>query len=401
MHFILVSGITLVAVATIFCLYKWGNVRCIGVTPVTTFTFIAILFTSGLDAGLIMFPLTEFSGYADIKASPEYAFTNPLAIEFAYWGFLIWVFYFLTSFYFCVLEPRIKFFEIPTVKWINNIIIIGTCAFTGALLLINLPWYLPQIGDGKAVLPVFYIIVFVTICTAVLSSTSLHFVKILSLLSTWLFFALIVFFMVIVSMGGQEWLLSGKMLSNYFVDMPKFIYPLNDYHAFYLFWWFSWSVMIGQFTARFVGGLRVWQVLLSILVVPSIPLAIWFSVLYQFHLKEIETSSLITLSMVVVGVLFVINSLDSLIRLYTDNLNLTPKRLGKATYIIGNIVALFLLVLLFKLNWLKIQWVGALVIGLYFACLVYILLKKRREVLAIKSSPKENILDFHRLDKVD
>ena len=52
-------------------LAKWWNLRCIGVTPVHTLTFVAILFTSGLDVGLIMFPLTEFAGYANTAESPE------------------------------------------------------------------------------------------------------------------------------------------------------------------------------------------------------------------------------------------------------------------------------------------------------------------------------------------
>jgi choline-glycine betaine transporter len=128
------AGIIFTLLAITIILLKWGNVRVVGVTPVKTLTFIAILFTSGLDVGLIMFPLTEFAGYADIKASPEYAFANPLAIEFGYWGFLIWGFYFLTCFYFCVIEPKVKFFEIPWVKFINNVVIIGTCAFTAYLL---------------------------------------------------------------------------------------------------------------------------------------------------------------------------------------------------------------------------------------------------------------------------
>ena len=42
--------------------------------------------SSGLDVGLIMFPLTEFGGYAE---EPAYAFANPLAIEFGFWGFLM------------------------------------------------------------------------------------------------------------------------------------------------------------------------------------------------------------------------------------------------------------------------------------------------------------------------
>lgn len=136
----LTIGILFTFAAIAFVIYRWGNVKCVGVTPVRTFTFIAILFTSGLDVGLIMFPLTEFAGYADLGASPEYGFTNPLAIEFGFWAFLIWAFYFLTCFYFCVIEPRVKYFEIPVIKFINNIVIIGTCAFTAYLLLTNLPW---------------------------------------------------------------------------------------------------------------------------------------------------------------------------------------------------------------------------------------------------------------------
>ena len=64
MTLILSAGIILAFGLILFCLIKWWNVQCVGVTPVHLFTFIAILFTSGLDVGLIMFPLTEFAGYA-------------------------------------------------------------------------------------------------------------------------------------------------------------------------------------------------------------------------------------------------------------------------------------------------------------------------------------------------
>ena len=43
---------------------RWGNVVCTGSTPVSLFTFMAVLFTSGLDVGLIMFPLVDFQVYA-------------------------------------------------------------------------------------------------------------------------------------------------------------------------------------------------------------------------------------------------------------------------------------------------------------------------------------------------
>ena len=73
------AGVIFTFLAVGFVLFKWGKVVCVGTSPATLFTFIAILFTSGLDVGLIMFPLTEFGGYADISANPEYSFTNPLA----------------------------------------------------------------------------------------------------------------------------------------------------------------------------------------------------------------------------------------------------------------------------------------------------------------------------------
>ena len=146
--------------------------------------------------------------------------------------------------------------------------------------------------------------------------------------------------------------------------------------------------MIGQFTARFVSGLRTYQVLLAMLIFPSIPIAVWFVGLYYYHLNELNINSFINGSMVVVGVIFVINSLDSLIRLYTDNLNLTVERHGKAKYFIGNLVVLSGLTLLFTLDFLQIQWVGAVVIGLMFSCLLFVLSTRWKIVREITSSPQ-------------
>ena len=92
--------------------------------------------------------------------------------------------------------------------------------------------------------------------------------------------------------------------------------------------------MIGQFVARFAGGIRAWQLLPALVIVPSIPIAIWFSVLYYYYSTGLEIGQGWRIAMVVVGVIFVINSLDSLIRLYTQNLDLTPVRFGRPVYII-------------------------------------------------------------------
>jgi len=398
------AGILFTLLSIAFILYKWGNMQVVGVTPVKTFTFIAILFTSGLDVGLIMFPLTEFAGYADIKTSPEYGFTNPLAIEFGFWGFLIWGFYFLTCFYFCVIEPKVKFFEIPLVKLVNNVVIIGTCAFTAFLLLSNLPWYLPAVGDGESIVPTFYLIVFAAICFATYSSTSIRYVRFLSITTTWVFIALIVAMWAGAFIFGDSeisaYTKNLALIGDYFANMHHFVLPLNDYHEFYLFWWFAWSIMIGQFTSRFVGGLKTYQVLAAMLIFPSIPIAAWFAVLYHYHDAGIATDGLVNFAMVFVGIVFVINSLDSLIRLYTDNLNLTVARLGKRKYLLLNIIALSLLTLLFKLNFLQIQWVGAIVIAIFFAGFGFILVNKFKTVKTIHSSPKENAIDFNKIETI-
>ena len=161
MNTILSIAIAITLLTSAAIVLRWGHTVCHGAMPSSLFAFCAILFTSGLDVGLIMFPLTEFPVYAQ---ETEYQFANPLAIEFGMWGFLVWAFYFLTTFYFCVVEPRLKIFEIPWVKFLNNLVIIGTCAFTGYLFLT----YIPSYVDGISTVAKFALVAFVVLC-AVLS----------------------------------------------------------------------------------------------------------------------------------------------------------------------------------------------------------------------------------------
>lgn len=373
MQIILSVAVITVLVTVIFVVLFFGRQRLSGSLSTSVFTFIAILFTSGLDVGLIMFPLTEFPIYA---SEEPYSFANPLAISFGFWGFLIWMFYFLTTFYFCAIEPKLKLFEIPTVKLVNNIIIIGTCAFTGFLFLSYLPDYIQGISA-----PAKYMLVAAVSFAAVLSSTQIHYVKILSVSSTWLFFALITGMLISAGMGLSDLTQSAVYLSEYFTNLHYFTTPLSDYHAFYLFWWFAWSIMIGQFVARFVGDLRVWQLLLALLIFPSIPIALWFSVLYYYYINELALGGLQNWAMIVVGVIFLLNSLDSLTRLYSDNLNWTVEHLGLPRYVATHWCLIFGLVILYQFTPLKIEWVGLLVISIY--AVIYALIWRNRKTLII------------------
>jgi glycine betaine transporter len=295
-------------------------------------------------------------------------------LEFGFWGFLVWGFYFTTTFYFCIVEPRLKLFEIPVIKWANNLVIIGTCAFTGFLFLQYLPDYIANISE-----PARYTLVAVVILLAAASSTHIRYVKILSLGSTWLFFALIAGVWWASSMGLGGLFSSMTGIGDYFVNIDRYLSPITDYHQFYLYWWFAWSIMIGQFVARFVSGIKTWQLLLTLLIVPSIPIAIWFSVLYYYFSNGLDIGAGWRIAMVVVGTIFVVNSLDSLIRLYTRNIGLTVERLGTAKYVLGNWLALFGLVLLYQFTPLKIEWFGLVVVAIYAA--VYYLVAQRRKLL--------------------
>jgi len=333
------------------------NKRLTGAQPVGVLTFAAILFTSGLDVGLIMFPLTEFPVYA---AEDVYNFSNPLAVTFGAWGFLVWGLYFLTTFYFCAIEPHIKLFEIPIIKAVYNLVVIATCAFTGFLFFKYLPDYIQGISPFAR-----YGLVAAVILLAVLSSTRLTFIKWLSLSSSWLFYGLILFMLIASGIGFSGLWGNLALMADYVPNMHKFVTPISDYHQFYLYWWMAWSIMIGQFVARFVGGIKIWQLLAVLLTIPSITIALWFAVLYGYYTNAIEISAPLKLAMVGVGILFVLNSLDSLTRLYTDNLNMGIKRLGFGRYTALNWGLLFGLILLYQHTELKIEWVGLITIGLY------------------------------------
>ncbi len=84
------AGILSIAIAvtlttSLVLVLVWRNLRVTGEMPSSLFAFMAILFTSGLDVGLIMFPLTEFPVYA---AEAPYRFASPLAsssVSGAFW----------------------------------------------------------------------------------------------------------------------------------------------------------------------------------------------------------------------------------------------------------------------------------------------------------------------------
>lgn len=255
-------GIIFILFFVVYILFKWGNMKVVGVMLVRIFIFIVIFFILGLDVGFIMFLFIEFVGYVDISVSFEYVFINLFVIEFGFWGFLIWGFYFFICFYFCVIELKVKFFEFFVVKFVNNVVIIGICVFMVFLLLFNFLWYLLLVGDGELVVFVFYLIVFVVIVFVVYLSISIKYVCILSFIIMWVFIVLIIGMWVVVFVFGESeimvYFINLGFIGGYFVNIDNFVLFINEYYEFYLFWWFSWSIMIGQFMFCFVGGFKIY-----------------------------------------------------------------------------------------------------------------------------------------------
>ena len=74
-------------------------------------------------------------------------------------------------------------------------------------------------------------------------------------------------------------------------------------------------------------------------------------------------------------IVFVVNSLDSLIRLYSANLGWSREELGSAIYYPLHFTLQFLLVIAYVFTPFQIQWVGLVVVGIYAAA--YLLMAQR------------------------
>lgn len=377
--FILQAAIIMILVVSVYVVLRHGRVRWLGSVPLPLFSFIAILFMSGLDAGLIMLPLNDFPEYA---ANPDFEFANPVALEFGFWGFLVWLFYFVTAFYFCKIEPRLQLFELWPIKLVNNFVTISTCAFTAYLFLINLPTYIEGIQEWQR-----YGLTFVVIMASVYSSSKLTYLRFLSVLSTCLFLALIVGVWWDSQVGVVGFLKNMVLVEAYFRHIDRFALPINDFHEWYLLWWCAWSIMIGQFMAKFVGNLSSRQMLVSMIVVPSVLLAVWFSVLYGFYQTNRGVSAFWGNSMVVVAVLFMVTSLDSLVRLYAGNLSWTVERFGLGKYFMGHTALMMGLVILYLFTPLRIELVGMIVCGLYLVVIVMMIMRRKALVGVMAAKP--------------
>lgn len=315
---------------------------------VSLIVFFCILFTAGLDIGLIMFPMMEFETYSN----QEYYGINPLSLEIGFWGGIVWVFYFLSTFYFVYIEPKIKLFESPGMKLIFSFLLLLTCAFSAKLFVDFFKFYLPPLiynqHIGLFTHENIILLTTIIITLSAFSALKTFFIKALSYISLFLFSLLIIIGLHIATETISYWQYISTLASGvigYIDNISLFIKPMNEYHEFYMFWWFSWSLMIGKFISRFIPkGIYPLQLFLFMIIVPTVPLSIWFTICYKLYTNKANIDSGYLILMSIVGLLFMINSFDSAIRV---SANLINESIKPIKYNLSLYISYFLLLLFF------------------------------------------------------
>lgn len=358
MQYFIGFGVCLILFIGIWLNIKFYNRSLTGQHPSSPIALFAILFTSGLDGGFILLPLLEFKQYQEADSS--FSFTNPLAIELGFWGFTAWALYYVSALYFLTLEPKYRWFDKPVVKIVNGIIILTTCAFTLSLFLTLMPHYVPfNLSQQLSFLFIAFLIII-----ALRMSESVQLMTVFSQLSMCAFGGLTFMLFFISDFNVTNAKTTVTLASDYLIHLDKFILPFNEYHEFYLAWWLTWSIMLGQFVARFVKNMSPLKLLWIMTLVPLIPSFIWFSVLYFIDIKQLVLSDRVNLVFLLLGVAFVVNSLDFMVAQYSTVFKLNRQCLGRRKFMVYNALLLLALTWLFQYQILLVQYTAALVICL-------------------------------------
>lgn len=118
-------------------------------------------------------------------------------------------------------------------------------------------------------------------------------------------------------------------------------------------------------------------------IVPMVPCLLWFSILYGVHFKALLLTAEVKLAFLLLGIAFVVNSLDFMVAQYSTTFNLDKNSLGQTRFITVNTLLLLLLTWLFQHQLLLVQYTAILVIGLifYIALNTSVLKLKERHLL--------------------
>ncbi|MEH6592274.1 MAG: BCCT family transporter [Halioglobus sp.] len=311
---IAVNGILLFCLALI--VLPVSKVRLGGVDARPEFSrlsWFSMLFAAGMGIGLMFWgvaePMTYFGGAGGtpLGVTPETAEAADMAMAATlfHWGLHAWAIYAVIALalgffsFNCKLPLTLRSAFYPLLGercwgWPGHIIDTFAVLATIFGLATSLGLGASQVNAGLAMLfgveegfnTKATIIIFVTFIATLSVVRGLEGgVKILSNFNMILAAALLVFIAVVggnINVAGAVLDTAGNYLGNIvslsnWVDRPDQQW-MQDWTVFYWAWWVSWSPFVGMFIARISKGRTVRELLIAVLLVPTLVTLVWMSV---------------------------------------------------------------------------------------------------------------------------
>ena len=383
-YFYLYLGLGAVLFVLILSFSRWGNIRLgeTGETPEHSWwSWIAMLYSAGMGAGILLRAVQEpvfMQQNPPVKASIP---ADILALEFTFyqWGFTAWAFYGI----FAVVIGHALFNKNHVVrtsaaiedyvrsKWARSGIDLMTILTTVFGLIAAIGLGATQITGGLDHLGVVNSKISVTLMLTTL-------ICFLAFISAWkglnkgikilsqvnIILTLILLFYVFI-LSPWDQVFSGFLMAigRYLMDFIPLSLALGDFDPglefltdwtfYYWAFWLAWAPFTGIFIARISKGRTIRQLLLGVLIIPSLGTFFWFSVFgtsafelidqwgnYQGEFDQVFTSIFVFLQnlpfshllntltlLLLIG--FLVTSVDSavlVLSMFTDKGKLVPRR---------------------------------------------------------------------------
>lgn len=144
----------------------------------------------------------------------------------------MWLTYFVTTFRFVALEPRLRILEVAAVGWTCNLTVIAACSFTCCLFMVNRPSH----ASGLPVWTV-WALVLAVIGFSVISPGNFAIMKWLAIVPSYgfgvlAFTALAVVAFTYADVGFGAFLANIGLPLDYFPSMRRFAAPVGDDREF-------------------------------------------------------------------------------------------------------------------------------------------------------------------------
>lgn len=290
---------------------KYGKVKIGGKDAQkqhSNFSWYAMLFSAGMGIGIMFYsvaePISHFNDNPLFSSSSKVS--SALATTYFSWGIHAWAIYVLIGLAFAYfsfnkklpLSFRSLFYPIfkdkiygtigdilDAIAAIITLFALASSLALGAMQINSGLNYLINI-DVSTLIQVLIILIVIFFATISVVSGLDKGIKILSNLNLLLVISLGILLFII----GPSFYIIKTFFFSSFVYVKELIpssFLVNtvdlewskQWSIFYMAWWISWSIFVGIFIAKISKGRTIKEFILSILIIPSILIALWFCIL--------------------------------------------------------------------------------------------------------------------------